>query len=139
MSRSRGRKLRLRPLPLAAAPDLPCGMWIALPDTDYVFYAKGASALHQQNIILHEIGHLLCDHSLHDGSADLTALFSHLDPEKVRQVLLRSRYSTPQEQEAEMVAALILEEAGWSPGTALPYGALGKLTIAFGLPRRGTQ
>lgn len=130
ISRSRNRKLHLHPLPFAASPDLPCGVWIALDDSDHVFYANGASALHQQNIILHELGHLLCDHQTD------AALFGDLDPEVVRRILMRTRYSTPQEEEAEMVAALILERAGWAAPEPPPTEALGNLAAVFDVDRR---
>jgi hypothetical protein len=132
VSRSRDRALHLHRLPFPAAPDLPCGMWISMPDADHVFYAEGAGALHQQNIILHEIGHMLCDHEM-DAGGGLAALLTDLDPSVVRRVLMRTRYSTPQEEEAEMTAALILEEAGWSTPEPQPGGTLGNLSAVFGL------
>ncbi|MFS8104944.1 hypothetical protein LFM09_48370 [Lentzea alba] len=134
VSAGRGRTLYLHPLPYTGAADLPCGMWVSTDKADHIFHARGASALHQQNIILHEIGHMLCDHSLADDENGLTALLGDLDPAMVRRVLLRTRYSTPEEQEAEMVAALIREQAGWTAGSGRPDGALGLLDDVFGLP-----
>ncbi|HET9141840.1 hypothetical protein [Actinophytocola sp.] len=134
VARSRGRELHLHPLPYPHTPDLPCGIWIATADADHIVHAHGASALHQQNIILHEIGHMLCDHTVTAGS-DLAALLTDLDPAMVRRVLARTRYSTPQEEEAEMVAALIMRQAGWAPGPPRPGGPLGRLSDVFGLTR----
>jgi hypothetical protein len=133
VSQRRDRKLHLHPMPFAASPGLPCGVWIALPGGDHVFYAKGASAMHQQNIILHELGHVICDHRMDAGDSDLAALFTDLDPTMVRRVLARTRYSTPQEEEAEMMAALILAKAGWTPLDLPPTKTLGHLSAAFGL------
>ncbi|KJK33399.1 hypothetical protein UK23_46210 [Lentzea aerocolonigenes] len=131
VSASRGRALHLHPLPYNGAADLPCGLWVATAQADHIFHARGASALHQQNIILHEIGHMLCDHTL-DSADGVTALLGDLDPAVVRRVLARTRYSTPAEQEAEMVAALIREQAGWSIAPARPDGALGLMNDVFG-------
>lgn len=136
VSAGRGRELHLHPLPYTGAADLPCGLWVATAKADHIFHARGASALHQQNIILHEIGHMLCDHTLADAGNSLTALLGDLDPAMVRRVLMRTRYSTPEEQEAEMVAALIREQAGWSAVQARPDGALGVLDDVFG-PSQG--
>ncbi|SER16949.1 hypothetical protein SAMN05216188_108183 [Lentzea xinjiangensis] len=134
VSAHRGRDLHLHPLPYTGAADLPCGLWVSTAGADHIFHARGASALHQQNIILHEIGHMLCDHTLANGDNGLLALLGDLDPAMVRRVLMRTRYSTPEEQEAEMVAALIREQAGWSAVPARPDGVLGVIDEVFGLP-----
>ncbi len=134
VSRSRGRRLFLHELPFPPGPDMPCGIWVATPEADHVFHAKGTSALHQQNIVLHELGHMLCDHTLGDDDS-LAGLLTHLDPAVVRRVLMRSRYSTRQEQEAEMIATLILEKAGWPSSRAPgPDDGLGTLNDLFGVP-----
>jgi hypothetical protein len=109
---------------------MPCGMWVATAQADHIFHAPGASALHQQNIILHEIGHMLAEHTM--AGSDLAALLTNLDPAVVQRVLARTRYSTPQEEEAEMIAALILAEAGWTPAEPRPDGDLGLLSEVFG-------
>ncbi|GHF94146.1 MULTISPECIES: hypothetical protein [Amycolatopsis] len=134
VSRLRGRPLYVHELPFAPGPDLPCGMWIATEQADHVYHATGVSALHRQNIVLHELGHLVCDH--HPGEPDgIVALLPGLDPDMVRSVLLRTRYSSRQEREAEMIAALILEKAGWpSPRAASPAGPLDEV---FGFPEGG--
>lgn len=126
----RGRPLHLHPFP--SAQGLPCGMWVSTADADHIFHAQGASALHQRNIILHEIGHMLWDHSGGHQGTGLAALLTDLDPAMVRRVLMRTRYSTPEEKQAEMMAALILEEAGWT-STPRPDGLLGRLSDAFGV------
>jgi hypothetical protein len=130
LARDRGRPLYLHVLPNPSGEGEPCGMWLATAEADHVFHARGTSPLHQLNIILHEIGHMLCDHAGYglDGSA--AALFPLLDPAMVQRVLLRSRYSTPEEEAAELMAALILERVGWpGPRTGLrgPTGVLHEL------------
>jgi hypothetical protein len=55
IAQHRGRPLRLQHLPHLAMPGQPCGMWIATDTVDYIFHARGASPLHQRNIILHEL------------------------------------------------------------------------------------
>lgn len=114
VSRRRGRRLRLIP----KETDLgPCGVWLALPDADYVFFEAGTSPLHREHIILHELGHLLSEHPARQvlNAATLSALLPHLDASMVRRVLGRTSYSAVEEQEAEMIASLVLERAGRAP------------------------
>jgi len=101
----------------------PCGVWVAGPAADYIFYEEGTSPLHREHIILHELSHLLCGH---DAAPVLEVeftqvLFPHLRPDLVQTVLRRAAYSSEQEQEAELLASLILERVASSP----PAGASG--------------
>jgi len=87
----------------------PCGVWLSLPDVDYVFYEPETSQLHREHIILHELGHLLCEHQpteVIDGEV-IGKLFPHLDPTVVLRVLGRTNYTAVEEQEAEMIASLV--------------------------------
>ena len=119
----RGRPLIRRPVPGLAA-EAPCGMWIATDRTDHIFYDPGTSPLHAEHIVLHELAHILCDHS---GSAGaLARLFPDLDPAAVRRVLGRVSYTTEQEREAEMVASLIRGRS------APPSGIPGRVADTFG-------
>jgi hypothetical protein len=68
---------------------------------------------------------MLCDHS--GPSAGIASLFSELDPAMLGRVLARDHYSTPQEKEAELMAALILERAGWPGAGPRPFGDLDDL------------
>jgi hypothetical protein len=78
-------------------------------------YEQRTSRLHQEHIIAHEIGHLLCDHEPVSGLDDRTAstLMPSLDPRMIRRILgRRSGYPVPQEQQAEMIASLLLQRFG---------------------------
>src|SRR5262249_36058277 len=109
----RGRSLRLHPLPQRYADGAPCGLWLGTDQADPIFYASGTGQLHQQHIILHEIGHVLCDHVAPGLTADdaTALLLPDIDPATVARVLRRSSYTAPQEQVAEMVATMINERA----------------------------
>lgn len=119
ISARRGRPLHLHPSPGALLG--PCGMWVATAGSDYVLYDGATSRLHQEHIILHEFGHLLCAHEPAE-TADVgmiaRALGSSLDGELLGRVLKRDRYDEAEEQEAEMVASLLRQRAGRS--TAAP-------------------
>src|SRR3954447_11425626 len=136
ISRRRGRRLTL----LAKRTSLgPCGVWRALPEADYVFYEPRTSVLHQQHIILHELGHLLHEHEPSERVDDevLNQLFPTLDADVVRRVLGRTSYTAVEEQEAEMVASLVSERAqrryvvSGTPAD-LPDGATDRLWSALG-------
>jgi hypothetical protein len=127
LAHDRGRPLHLHVLPTPSGEGEACGMWLATADADHVFHARGTSPMHELNIILHEIGHMLCDHVGYGPPETPSPLFSLLDPAMVQRVLMRTRYSTPEEEAAELMAALILEQVGWPrPSTGLrgPTGEL---------------
>jgi hypothetical protein len=93
-------------------PESPCGLWVSTDQQDYVFFQEATSGPHRLQIILHEIGHLLCEH--HTGPVlgdNISALLvPDLDPKLIRTMLGRSHYSQAEEQEAETIATLILSE-----------------------------
>ena len=108
ISARRGRALHLVPKQTRLGP---CGVWLSLPDVDYVFYEPETSQLHREHIILHELGHLLCEHQPTEVIDDevITQLFPDLNPTVVHRVLGRTTYTAVEEQEAEMVASLVRE------------------------------
>jgi hypothetical protein len=109
----RGRPIRLLPLPGLSEV---CGLWVATDTTDLIAYERHTSAPHQDHIVLHELGHLLCDHF----PASLTPaeqarlLLPSLDPAMIRRVLGRAGYSSVEEREAEFFASLLGQRAGLS-------------------------
>jgi sirohydrochlorin ferrochelatase len=118
-SRQRGRPIVVAPLALAAA--APCGLWLDAHGTDYIFFEANTSPMHQDHIILHELGHVLCHR--HGGGLDddtLRTLFPDLDLNLVRGALGRTRYSAVEEREAEIFAGLVLGRAWRAPVAAEP-------------------
>ena len=106
----RGRAIRLRPF--SPGPGVPCGLWIAAADTDYVYYEQATTPFHVTVIVLHEIAHMLLDHrgpSAWENLARQVAPDVH--PSLVQLILSRSAYSTPEERDAETLASRILERA----------------------------
>ncbi|MEV4721952.1 hypothetical protein AB0J94_32600 [Micromonospora noduli] len=123
ISAARQRPLHLHPLTMAGTPGAPGGMWIETQAADHIFYNGDTRPLHQQHIILHEIGHMLCRHRNADTDA-LAAIMPDLDVEMVRSVLTRSTYSLVAEQEAEVIATLLAQrmqspEIGLQPANIL--------------------
>lgn len=107
IAEQRGRPIRLHPLPREAAESGVCGLWVGTASVDYVFYEAQTTPLHQEHIVLHEIGHILFGHnSLDAGEGDGT---TGADEAEVRGPILlgRTNYTTSQEREAEMLASMI--------------------------------
>jgi hypothetical protein len=118
LAAQRGRPILLEPLAGTAGA---CGIWVAVPSADLIFYEEETSPLHQDHIILHEISHLVCGHEpvpVSEGEISLL-LFPDLQAQTVKHVLQRGGYSTFEEREAETLASLILERAGTGPSVQL--------------------
>ncbi|WP_156725563.1 toxin [Streptomyces apocyni] len=115
----RDRPITLVPMKMPASH--PCGMWVAARDEDLIFYDANTTSAHQEHIILHELGHIICCHRgaglLDEATARL--LFPNLDPDLVRDMLLRATYDDIQEQEAEIIAYLLSQRVG---STGQQYG-----------------
>lgn len=93
----------------------PFGLWIALEHKDLILYQAETTRVHQDHIILHEIGHILADHQ-HDGLSaedDPSSDPGSTDPPDLRQFrrFRRTCYDEEFEREAEMVATIIREWA----------------------------
>ncbi|MEZ0110363.1 hypothetical protein ABH920_004378 [Catenulispora sp. EB89] len=105
----RSRSIVLVPMPMPAW--YPCGIWVAAETEELIFYDTNTTSAQQEHIILHELGHIVCGHHgaglLDDTSAK--SLFPNLDPEIVRDMLMRTTYDDVQEQEAEIAAHLLAE------------------------------
>lgn len=104
--------LRERPVQvvsIALPPAGPHGLWVSTETSDYIFAEERLVPVHQQQVILHEIGHVVCDH---EASPVLTTeasrlLLPSLDPGLVRRVMGRDHGDSEAEIEAEMVGSLI--------------------------------
>jgi hypothetical protein len=106
LAAQRGRPIRL--LPLAGLTGV-CGLWIATDTTDFIAYEQHTTPPHQDHIVLHEIGHMLCEHypATVTPAEQARLLLPSLDPAMVRRVLGRTGYTSVEEQEAEIFASLV--------------------------------
>ncbi len=109
----RGRPLTIAHMPSDDDDGGPSGAWVATDDADFVFVDQAARALHREHIVLHELAHIILDHSgapaLSEG--DAAALLPALTSETVARVLGRSRYNDVEEREAELLATMIAQRA----------------------------
>ncbi|RJQ75382.1 hypothetical protein D5S17_21060 [Pseudonocardiaceae bacterium YIM PH 21723] len=117
---SRGRPIHLHAVPQYAMADKPCGVWLQMDDQDHIFFEKQTSPLHQEHIILHELGHMIGGHTTTLADALMSAgdLFPDLSPTLLKRMFARVSYHDDQEQEAELIASLIRAAAG--PGGQQP-------------------
>ncbi|WP_371500961.1 ParH-like protein [Kitasatospora sp. NBC_00374] len=139
LSEQLDRPIELIPLPTGVR--APCGLLVSTDRADYIGFPTDTTPLHQQHIVLHEVGHLLCGHRGGLARADdATAgpLFPHLSGELIRRVLGRTVYSELQEQEAELFASLALHRTSRAR-PASPAGRAGqadRLGSIFDRPAR---
>jgi IrrE N-terminal-like domain len=134
LAASRGRPLRLVPLPPGSGPAMPCGLWVATRDEDLIHVEPDTSPLHRGHIVLHELGHIVCHHPpAAVQAAAFARLLPDLDPDLVERMLGRTSYTDPQEQEAEMVASLLLARRGrHMPAAPTPEGTDGEVAQVLG-------
>ncbi|MBB5930891.1 ImmA/IrrE family metallo-endopeptidase [Streptomyces echinatus] len=107
-----GQPIHLVPLPLPlGSPD---GLWVAADGENYIVFEQRLAPVHQHQVILHELGHLICGH----GAASVMTpeatqlLVPSLDPGMVRRVLGREHSHSEAEAEAELVGSLIGRQVG---------------------------
>ena len=116
MSQLRGRPIRLVPTDTADLAGSPCGLWLTRDDDDLILHEAGSSDYHIDQIVCHEIGHMVLGHSRLRQFGDnkelenelCRTLLPDLDPATVRAVLGRTTYANDQERDAEMFASLLM-------------------------------
>jgi hypothetical protein len=133
LAERRGRPIHVHTLPTGAAFDA-CGLWISTDKRDDIYVEEQTTPFHREHILLHEIGHILCDQQSQgqDELVTLAKLLPDLSPELIRRVLARTNYTSEQEQEAELVASLIRTAAA-TLGPRPSSGVRGELEIALGI------
>jgi hypothetical protein len=131
----RGKPIRLVAWTFPAEPDAPTGLWVATDQADYVFYDDAASPARREQIIGHELGHLLLGHTPRLSEALdglIEALAPSVSPELARQVLAMARtgYAEADEAAAELFGTSLIRAAHTKRGPA-ERGELGRLTEAL--------
>ncbi|MGX9901499.1 hypothetical protein ACW0JT_19275 [Arthrobacter sp. SA17] len=84
-----------------------CGLWLSTDTREIILHAETPSALHRQQFVLHELGHMVLRHDeLVLPSAYASVLFPNLSGELVTRVLARSSFVDHLEAAAETLADL---------------------------------
>jgi len=104
----RGYRIFLQPTKLPLGEYF--GFWTHYEDAHYVFYREDARWLHQQQIIFHELAHILLNHPSPDYAKLLTR---------------STVYTEAQEGEAEIFANILMTTGmGWQPSQVLKESSL---------------
>ncbi|WP_231752687.1 MULTISPECIES: hypothetical protein [Bacteria] len=114
----RGRPIRLIPTDTAAFIDSPCGLWLIKDDEDIIVHEAGTTDYHIDQIVCHEIGHMVLEHRSgpREGNrvgptaiAELCrSILPDLEPALIRTVLGRTDYADEQERDAERFASVLM-------------------------------
>jgi len=129
----RGRLIQIVPWDICHGDDAPSGLCVPSAHADYIFYDRSASPTQREQIIGHEIGHLLLNHTrrLEDAPDELlAALTPSLRPELVRRFLARGGYQVDEEAAAEEFGTRLVR-LGRSKQRPSESGELGRLTEAL--------
>jgi hypothetical protein len=131
----RAKPIRLVAWAFPAEPDAPTGLWVATDQADYVFYDSDASPARREQIIGHELGHLLLGHTPRLSEAFdglIEALAPSVSRELARQVLAMARtgYAEADEAAAELFGTSLIRAAHTKRRPA-DGGELGRLTEAL--------
>ncbi|MEU9438248.1 hypothetical protein [Streptomyces sp. NPDC048252] len=100
----------IRLIPWALPVPGPFGLWMSRPNEEVIFYQKETTRVHQDHIILHEVGHILADHQ-DEGDEALPDLGPEFPYGLTARVFRRTCYTEDYEREAELVATIIQEWA----------------------------
>ena len=120
LSSHRARRIVLVPWAFRDSGDSTSGMFVRSAAVDYIFYEETASPARREQVIAHEVGHLLLQHTpeLKDASDRLLeALAPDVSPAIARRVLALSRtgYEDDDEAAAELFGTSLIQL-----GTAQP-------------------
>jgi hypothetical protein len=104
LEKLRGRTIKIKAMK-GTPTDTVCGLWFGLDNLDVIFHAPAASAVHRQQIILHEFAHMILRHEEETVStAYAQTFFPNLDPDSVVTAMKRSDFLDEFEVTAEILA-----------------------------------
>ena len=110
----RGRSITLVPMTL---PSQVTGLWLSTTTgTDYIAFEQTLAPVHKFGTILHEVGHVLCDHR-ETPVIDLDAtrsLWPSLSPSLINGVLGRDHSDSATERQAEYLGSTLAFRARMS-------------------------
>jgi hypothetical protein len=133
LAASRQRPIQLLAWRFQSGDGLPSGAWIPTARADYIFYSCTATPTGRDQIIGHELGHLLLEHMPALGGAPaglLQALAPALDPELASRFMTRTGYQAEQEAQAEEFGTRLVRLGVSKPRPGGP-DELGRLTEAL--------
>ena len=85
-----------------------CGLWIPRPQADVVYHSPARGVLHRQQMILHELAHMILRHDEDEAAAwQGIGIFRDLSGEVVAKALARGDFRSEAEIAAEYLADLL--------------------------------
>jgi hypothetical protein len=104
VERVRRRRIAIVETPLLSGKKI-CGLWVPRPDTDVVYHAKTNGLLHRQQMILHELSHMILKHDQLPGTdRQGVRMFQQISGETVERALARGDFRSEAEVTAEYLA-----------------------------------
>jgi hypothetical protein len=103
---------RGRPIDIQAVRGLGAGqvtaLWLSLPEVELILHAETESELYREQVILHELAHMVLGHDVLDGeSSAVHSLLPDLSGALVRGALARCHERSHREVAAELLADLL--------------------------------
>ncbi|MUM21778.1 hypothetical protein FZI91_08685 [Mycobacterium sp. CBMA271] len=116
LAEQRSRPIHLIATDTASLAGSPCGLWLVREHDDVILHERSTSNYHIDQIVRHEIGHMVLGHDRTHIDQPVpetaSALFRNILPDisvdSVRAVLGRSDFANEQEREAETFANLLM-------------------------------
>ena len=105
-------RMRRRPIVIVQSDKLNgkniCGLWIPREKVDVVYHSAAQGTLHRQQLILHELSHMILRHDEREGTTwQGIAVFEKLSGEVVAKALARGDFRSDLEAAAEHLADLL--------------------------------
>ena len=105
-------KIRRRPIMIVQSEKLTgmniCGLWIPREKVDVVYHSAAQGTLHRQQLILHELSHMILRHDERvEASWQGVKVFRELSGEVVAKALARGDFRSDLEAAAEHLADLL--------------------------------
>ena len=104
VERERATTIKIVEFPEISPKDGLFGIWLNTKFGDYVLHAPAPSVLHCQQIVLHELAHMILGHDLAEGKSSAAKLFPDLPEDTVIRTLARGHEDNQLERDAESLA-----------------------------------
>lgn len=102
-----------------------CGLWVPKEHVDVIYYAETSGPLHRQQMILHELSHMVLGHDTNPlVSGQGVAIFKELSGELVERALARGDFRSEAEVTAEYLADHLASALRYEEAEIFDYGAL---------------
>ncbi|OOK65291.1 hypothetical protein BZL29_7728 [Mycobacterium kansasii] len=85
----------------------PCGLWMKRDHDDIIIHEAGTSEYHVDQIVCHEIGHMVLEHDGGPAKMIFATALAGFDP-STGVILGRTGFGDERERDAEMFASMVM-------------------------------